>query len=60
MIATALASFIGAFAALLVLAEIHADNKLVRYFAALIVGVVVTVVLALVVRWAAGIFGLAA
>jgi uncharacterized membrane protein YGL010W len=56
MISNALAGFVGAFAALLVLAEISAANKIVRYFAALVVGVVVTFLLAWLVQWVGHIF----
>lgn len=46
MIQPAIAAFVGCFSALLVLAEIQAGNKLLRYLAAFVVGILVTLGLA--------------
>jgi hypothetical protein len=56
MIPAAIAAFIGCFAAMVVLAEITAANKLIRYLAALVVGVLATVALAWAVQWIAAAF----
>lgn len=45
MITTAIACFVGAFAAMLALAEIQHSNRFVRYLLAFIVGVLVTALL---------------
>jgi uncharacterized membrane protein len=50
-----LAAFVGAFAALVALAEVQASNKIVRYFAALLVGAVGAFLLSLILNWAAGV-----
>ncbi len=52
-------AFVGAFAALLVLQEIQFQNKLIRYVAALLAGALLTVVLGMVLRWAAHALGAA-
>jgi F0F1-type ATP synthase assembly protein I len=57
MIAVAVAAFVGAFAALVALAEIQAASKPVRYFAAFVVGLVAAVLLGLLVGWIAGLMG---
>jgi hypothetical protein len=56
MLQFAVGAFVGAFSALLALAEVQNSNKLVRYFFALVVGLIVTVVLSLVVAWVLGLF----
>ena len=56
MIQTAVAAFVGAFGALVALAEITAQNKLVRYVGAFLVGVVLTVLLSWLLGWLASIF----
>ena len=56
MIPTTLAAFVGCFAALLVMAEISIANRLVKYFVALVVGVIATFVLDWVVEWVAHVF----
>ena len=56
MIPTALAAFIGCFAAFLVMSEVSIANRLIKYFVALVVGVIATFVLGWVVEWVAHIF----
>jgi hypothetical protein len=56
MILTAVACFVGAFSALLAMAEVQTSNKWFRYLAAFLVGFVVTVLLALFLTWVAGLF----
>ncbi len=56
MIYTAVAAFIGAFAALVSFTEITANSKTFRYVAAFIVGLVLAVVLVWVAHWVAGVF----
>ena len=51
MIQYAIAAFLGAFSALLVLAEVTVTNKLLRYFVALLAGALVTVVLSWALAW---------
>jgi hypothetical protein len=51
MIQYAIASFIGAFSALLVMAEVAVSNRLLKYFVALLAGALVTVVLSWVLEW---------
>jgi hypothetical protein len=56
MISEAIAAFVGAFSALAVLAEITASNKIIRYLAAFVCGILVTVLLAWFLGWVAGVF----
>jgi hypothetical protein len=56
MFQTALAAFVGCFAATLALAEVPAANRWLRYLAALLVGVVATFVLAWLLAWVGHIF----
>ena len=49
-------AFAGCFAALLVLAEVQAQSKVVRYLAAFVVGILVAVLLGLLVQWIASTF----
>lgn len=51
-----LRAFVGCFAALVAMAEVTPKNKLVRYLAALLIGVVLAFVLGAVLDWVAGIF----
>ncbi len=44
-------AFVGAFAAIAVLAEIQASNKVIRYLAAFVVGLLAAVLLGLLVGW---------
>lgn len=57
MVTTAVAAFVGCFSALLVLAELSAANKWVKYFAALVVGIIATILLGMLVQWVAHLFG---
>lgn len=50
-----LAGFVGAFAALVALAEVQMSNKWLRY----VVGALLTVVLSMVLRWVAKTLGAA-
>jgi hypothetical protein len=56
VIQSAVAAFVGAFAALVALAEIQSANKLLRYVGAFLVGVLLTVVLSWLLSWASGVF----
>jgi ABC-type uncharacterized transport system permease subunit len=49
-------AFLGAFAAMVALAEVRHENKLLRYLFALIVGLVVAVVLSIVAGWIGRVF----
>lgn len=51
MIAQSIAAFVGCFAALLVLAEVQVSNRILKYLAAFVVGVVVDVVLSGFLSW---------
>ncbi len=54
MIDTAVAAFIGAYSALVVMAEITIANKLVKYLVAALAGLILTVLVALVLGWITG------
>lgn len=57
MLVAALAAFIGCFAALVVLAELASiASKIVRYLAALILGLLLTYGLGLLASWVAHVF----
>jgi hypothetical protein len=56
----ALAAFVGAFAALVALAEIQSTNKAIRYLGAFVVGAILAVVLGWLLRWVAHVLGAAA
>jgi fatty-acid desaturase len=51
MIQYAVAAFIGAFSALLVMAEVVIQNRILKYFVALLAGALVTVVLSWALTW---------
>lgn len=57
MFQTAIAAFVGAFAALVALAEVQHPNKVIRYVIALLAGTVLAFILAFVLQWLAHIFG---
>lgn len=57
MFQNAIAAFVGCFSALVVLAECAPiTNKVFRYLAAFVVGIVVTFALAWLCGWVAGVF----
>lgn len=60
MIANAVAGFLGAFAALVVIAEVQMQNKLIKYLVALLAGALLTVILAAVLAWMLAMLGRAA
>lgn len=53
---TIVLAFIGAFAAVMCIAEIQAGSKVLKYLAAFVVGLVASVVLWAVFTWVAGHF----
>jgi len=57
MFSAALSAFVGCFAAMIALAEVQIANKLLKYLVALVCGVIITFLLALVLAWVARIFG---
>lgn len=60
MIQNAVVAFVGAFSALLVLAEVQMPSKWLRYLVAFVVGIVVAILLSMLVHYVAGLFGRAA
>ena len=60
MIQYAIASFIGAFSAVLVIAEVQIANKPLKYLVALLAGALCTVVLSMVLAWMIRMLGHAA
>ena len=47
----ALAAFVGAYTALIVMAEVQMQSKIVKYLVGLVAGLLLTVVLSLVLGW---------
>lgn len=60
MIQTAVAAFVGALAALIVLAEIQMASRWVRYAVCLLVGLVITILLGLLLEWIVALISRAA
>lgn len=56
MIPNAVAAFVGAFAALFVLAEVQMPSKWLRYLIAFVAGLLATVLLAMLVGWIVNTF----
>ena len=56
MVQYAVASFVGCFTALLVMAEVQATNKVIKYAVALVAGIIAAVLLALLVAKIIGLF----
>ena len=56
MIQSAVAAFVGAFAALFVLAEVQMPSKWLRYLVAFVAGILAAVLLAMLVGWVAHTF----
>lgn len=56
VIPTAIAAFVGAFAAQVALAELAARNRVVRYLGAFLVGALLTVGLAWLLEWLSRVF----
>ncbi len=56
MFASAVAAFVGCFAAMVALAEVQLPNKWLRYLAALVIGVLITFGLAWVLERVAEVF----
>jgi hypothetical protein len=57
MIPNAISAFVGCFAALLVMGEIQAGSKLIKYLAAFACGLAVTVLLSWLCAWVVSLFG---
>lgn len=57
MIQTAVAAFIGALTALIMMKETEAlSGRVIRYLSSLVVGIIVTIILSLFASWVAGLF----
>jgi len=56
MFQTAVACFVGAFSAIVTIAEVQVSNKILKYLAAFLIGFIATVLLAFLLVWVSGLF----